>query len=109
MGFDHSKWDSGKGGFGREGTPGSKVNTKWHTSGIWLRQNFRLAAIPKTLRVTLHHDEDVQVYLNGKLILERKGHVSKYETHDISKEASDALQTGKNVIAIHCQQTSGGQ
>jgi hypothetical protein len=109
VGFDHSKWDLGKGGFGREGTPGSKVNTKWHTSDIWLRKNFRLAAIPKTLRVTLHHDEDVQVYLNGKLILERKGHVSKYETHDISKEASDAVQTGKNVIAIHCQQTSGGQ
>ena len=66
-GFDHSKWDLGKGGFGREGTPGSKVNTKWHTPNIWLRKNFRLAAIPKTLRIPLHHDEDVQVYLNGKL------------------------------------------
>ena len=109
VGFDHSKWDLGKGGFGREGTPGSKVNTKWHTPNIWLRKNFRLAAIPKTLRVTLHHDEDVQVYLNGKLILERSGHVSKYETHDVSKEAADVLQTGKNVIAVHCQQTSGGQ
>lgn len=109
VGFDHSKWDLGKGGFGREGTPGSKVNTKWHTSDIWLRKNFRLAAIPKTLRLSVHHDEDVQVYLNGKLILERKGHVSKYQTHDVSKEAADVLQTGKNVIAIHCQQTSGGQ
>jgi mono/diheme cytochrome c family protein len=109
VGFDHSKWDSGKGGFGRDGTPGSKVNTKWHTPDIWLRKDFRLAAIPKTLRVTLHHDEDVQVYLNGKLILERKGHVSKYETHDVSKEAGDAVQTGKNVIAVHCRQTSGGQ
>ena len=109
VGFDHSKWDSGKGGFGREGTPGSKVNTKWHTSDIWLRKNFRLAAIPKTLRITLHHDEDVQVYLNGKLILDRKGYVSKYGIHDVSKEASDVLQTGKNVIAVHCKQTTGGQ
>ncbi len=109
VGFDHSKWDSAKGGFGREGTPGSKVNTKWHTSDIWLRKNFRLAAIPKTLRISLHHDEDVQVYLNGKLILDRKGYVSKYGIHDVSKEASDVLQTGKNVIAVYCKQTSGGQ
>ena len=109
VGFGDSKWDSGKGGFGREGTPGSKVNTKWHTSDIWLRKDFRLAAIPKTLRIHLHHDEDARVYLNGKLILDRKGHVSEYATHDVSKEAGDALQTGKNVIAVHCRQTSGGQ
>ena len=109
VGFGDSKWDSGKGGFGKEGTPGSKVNTQWHTPDVWLRRDFRLAAIPKTLRLHLHHDEDVEVYLNGKLILERKGHVSKYETHDVSKAAGDVLQTGKNVIAVHCRQTTGGQ
>ena len=109
VGFDHSKWDSGKGGFGRDGTPGSKVNTKWHTPDIWLRKDFRLAAVPKSLRISLHHDEDCKVYLNGKLILERKGHVSNYQTHDVTKISNDAIQTGKNVIAVHCRQTTGGQ
>ena len=109
VGFDHSKWDSGKGGFGREGTPRSKVNTKWHTSDIWLRKDFRLAAIPKSLRISLHHDEDCEVYLNGKLIAERKGHVSSYQTIDVTKVSTDAIQTGKNIIAVHCSQTTGGQ
>ena len=76
---------------------------------IWLRTTFRLAAIPKTLRMTLHHDEDVEVYLNGKLVFQKAGHVSKYQTHDITRESADVLQTGKNVIAVHCKQTVGGQ
>ena len=108
--FDHSKWDSGKGGFGREGNPGSKVNTKWHTSDIWLRKNFRLVAIPKTLRISLHHDEDAQVYLNGKLILERKD--SCYPNTEFTmfpKKLPAFCKQAKNVIAVHCKQTSGGQ
>ena len=55
----------------------------------------RLAAIPNNLQLTLHHDEDVKVYLNGKLILEKGGHVSNYETHDATKAAADALQQAR--------------
>ena len=33
----------------------------------------------------------------------------KYQTHDISRESADVLQTGKNVMAVHCRQTVGGQ
>ena len=107
--YDDTKWDAGKGGFGTKGTPGSIVRTTWSGKEIWLRTGFRLAAIPNNLQLTLHHDEDVKVYLNGKLILEKGGHVSNYETHDVTKAAADVLQTGKNVIAVQCRQTSGGQ
>jgi hypothetical protein len=68
-----------------------------------------LATIPKTLRVKLKHDEDVEVYLNGKLVFQNTDLVSKYETHDISKVSADVLQTGKNVVAVHCKNTVGGQ
>ena len=102
-------WKSGYGGFGTKGTPGSHVRTVWKNKDLWLRTTFRLAAIPKTLRMTLHHDEDVEVYLNGKLVFQKSGYVSKYQTHDITRESADVLQTGKNVIAVHCRQTVGGQ
>ena len=85
------------------------VGTKWGTSDIWLRTTFRLAAIPKTLRMNLRHDEDVEVYLNGKLVFQNTGHISKYQTHDITRESAEVLQTGKNVVAVHCRQTVGGQ
>ena len=108
VGYDDKDWDRGMGGFGSAG-PKQKVGTKWGTSDIWMRSTFRLAAIPKTLRMTLQHDEDVEVYLNGKLVFQNTGHVSKYQTHDISSESADVLQTGKNVVAVHCRQTVGGQ
>jgi hypothetical protein len=109
VGYSDQDWKSGFGGFGTKGTPGSHVRTVWKGKDLWLRTTFRLAAIPKTLRMTLHHDEDVEVYLNGKLVFRKAGHVSKYQTHDITRESADVLQTGKNVIAIHCRQTVGGQ
>ena len=108
VGFNDNDWNTGKGGFGKVG-PKEKVGTEWVTSDIWLRTTFRLASIPKTLRVTLRHDEDVEVYLNGKLVFQNTGLFSKYETHDISQESADVLQTGKNVVAVHCSNTVGGQ
>ncbi|MFP6900747.1 MAG: DUF1549 domain-containing protein, partial [Opitutales bacterium] len=96
--YNDSKWESGKAGFGTKGTPGAIVRTEWRNPEIWLRTSFRLATIPSNLSLNVHHDEDVKIYLNGKLIKELPGPVGKYETHDVSKEADDVLQTGKNVI-----------
>jgi mono/diheme cytochrome c family protein len=107
--FDDAKWETGKAGFGSKGTPGEIVRTEWRTPEIWLRTSFRLGTVPNNLSLNVHHDEDATIYLNGKLIKKLSGHVGKYEAHDVSKEAADVLQTGKNVIAVHCRQTSGGQ
>jgi len=107
--FDDSRWSTGKAGFGARGTPGSNVRTEWGDSEIWLRTEFRLATLPKNLSLNIHHDDDVRVYLNGKRIKELSGYVLDYQTHDVTKEAADALQTGKNVLAVHCRQTGGGQ
>ena len=108
VGYNDKDWNIGMAGFGKVG-PKEKVGTKWETSDIWLRTTFRLETIPKTFRMTLKHDEDVQVYLNGKLVFQNTGLFSKYETHDISQESADVLQTGKNVMAVHCINTEGGQ
>ena len=108
VGYNDKDWNTGLGAFGKV-SPKEKVGTKWVTSDIWLRTTFRLATIPKTLRVTLRHDEDVEVYLNGTLVFQNTDLISKYETHDISLESADVLQTGKNVMAVHCSNTIGGQ
>jgi hypothetical protein len=107
--YDAGGWKEGPGGFGTEGTPGAVVRTEWKTADIWLR---REVTVPSSgdLYLSLHHDEDAEVYLNGVLAARVRGYVTGYEDVPIREEARKALKPGgKNVIAIHCHQTTGGQ
>ncbi|MCX5684167.1 MAG: glycoside hydrolase family 2, partial [Planctomycetota bacterium] len=104
--FDASSWKSGPAGFGA-GING--VRTPWTTSDIWLRQEFTLAEKPAAPLLRMFHDEDVEVYLNGVPACRESGFLTSYDTFDISPAAAATLKPGKNVIAVHCRQTSGGQ
>jgi hypothetical protein len=108
--FDASAWKSGKGGFGTEGTPSAIVGTVWSSSEIWLRKTFELSATKfKNLRLRMHHDEDVEVYINGVLACKAAGYTTAYQEFPISKDALATLKRGKNVMAVYCNQTTGGQ
>jgi hypothetical protein len=108
--FDASYWLEGPGGFGTKGTPGSVVRTEWKTIDIWLRREFALSEAKfNDLRLILHHDEDAEVYVNGVLAAKVLRYITDYDEFEVSPEAVKALKPGRNVIAIHCHQTSGGQ
>lgn len=114
-GADTGSWKQGPGGFGTPGTPGAgKLGTEWRGSDIWVRRSFDLPKLTdkqvSQLALNLHHDEDVEVYLNGTLILKKEGFVSEYTPIPLTEEARKALKPGaQNLIAIHCRQTRGGQ
>ncbi len=110
-GFDDSGWKEGPGGFGRKDTPGAVVGTEWTGSDIWLR---REVTVPKgeyhTLQLRIHHDEDAQVFVNGAKVADYKGYLTAYEIRPMNEKARSAVKPGaKNVIAVHCRQTRGGQ
>jgi len=108
--FDDSSWKVGKGGFGTAGTPGAVVGTQWETADIWLRRTIELPAkLPAELHLRLHHDEDAEVYINGIRAAAETGFVSDYYQAAISPKALASLKPGKNALAVHCKQTSGGQ
>ncbi|MGC8742254.1 MAG: sugar-binding domain-containing protein [Verrucomicrobiia bacterium] len=108
--YDDSKWQIGQGGFGTKGTPGAVVRTIWNTSDIWLRKEFILDEIDiNDLYLVIHHDEDVEVYINGVIAARLKGHTVRYIDEDMTDESKKALRKGKNIIAVHCHQTAGGQ
>jgi len=109
--FDDSAWSEGRGGFGTEGTPGAVIGTEWDTSDIWLRRTVTLGEIPTNgdLGLTVHHDEDAEVYVNGTLVSTLKGYVGGYRSVPLSPKALKAFKSGANSIAVHCHQTRGGQ
>jgi hypothetical protein len=108
-GFDDSGWKTGPGGFGTEGTPGSVVRTEWRGADIWIRREFEIKEAPAAPLLMMHHDEDAEVYINGVLAAKASGFVGNYEEFELTKVAKAALKPGKNTIAVHCHQTTGGQ
>jgi len=108
--FKDDGWKEGKGGFGTKGTPGAVVRTEWKTDDIWLRREFTLPEGKYTdLQLNLHHDDDVEVFINGVLAVKLKGWKVDYEPTPIMVDAQAALKPGKNVFAVHCHQFKGGQ
>jgi hypothetical protein len=112
--FNDSLWKSGLAGFGTRGTPGGNIKTIWNTNNIWLRQEFTLgdlsAAEKDKLVLYIHHDEDCEVYINGVKAAAISGYSSSYTVVPINAEGKAAIKAnGKNIIAIHCKQTQGGQ
>jgi hypothetical protein len=109
-GFDAQSWQKGPGGFGTHGTPGAVVRTVWNSADIWLRRDITLPEGPYTnLFLQLHHDDDVEVYLNGILAAKLSGWTTSYKDVPISDEARKTLKAGTNVLAVHCHQNGGGQ
>lgn len=108
--FKTQDWTKGKGGFGTPDTPGTVVRTRWDSPDIWMRGEWNLKQKPNTqCYLSIHHDEDAEIYINGVLAAKVNGYTTDYVLVPISTEAQNALVQGKNVIAIHCHQTGGGQ
>ena len=107
--FDVSSWKEGRAGFGAAGTPGSIIGTEWRTPDIWLRRDFTVTAKPRELKLLMHHDEDAEVYINGVLATKTTRFIGDYQEFDVSADAANSLREGRNVIAVHCHQATGGQ
>jgi hypothetical protein len=109
-GFDDSSWQKGPGGFGTKGTPGTVVRTEWKGSDIWIRRTFELPDKKSgRTHLSIHHDEDAEVYINGRLANKLEGYTTSYIQIELDEKALQALKVGSNCIAVHCHQTGGGQ
>jgi hypothetical protein len=108
--FNDSDWQQGEGGFGTEGTPGAAVHTKWNTPDIWIRRDFELppGKYDET-NLLVHHDEDAEIFINGQLATKLSNYSVEYGDEAIRSRALNALHPGKNTIAVHCHNASGGQ
>ncbi|MCB1128968.1 MAG: glycoside hydrolase family 2, partial [Verrucomicrobiae bacterium] len=76
-----------------------------------LRREFELPEVfsKESLHFLIHHDEDATIYVNGEPVAEYQGYTTSYEPLPATKRLAEVLRPGRNVVAVHCHQTGGGQ
>jgi len=107
--FNDSGWKTGPGGFG-QGAPNTVPATPWETQNLWVRRAFhlqQLSALKPALSV--YHDEDAVVYLNGVEGARLSDFTTDYVAVPLSEASRQALLPGRNVLAAEVRQTRGGQ
>jgi len=109
--FDDSEWSVGDAGFGAGRVASASMRTPWESQEIWLRRQFELDDDLPTgrLHLRIHHDEDVEVWLNGEQLVAREGLTNGYVDLPLAANTRQLVRRGSNVIAVRCRQTEGGQ
>jgi hypothetical protein len=111
-GFDDAGWAEDPAGFGTPDVRGSVVRTPWQTPTIWLRTTFELdldVDALDDLRLRVHHDEDVDVFLNGQPIVMLPYSTFAYVDVRRDERLRAALRPGSNVLAARARHTWGGR
>lgn len=109
-GFDDSKWQRAKGAFGSDGL--SFVRTRWsdENSDLYVRREINLSE--KDLRgdlfITYSHDDVFSLYINGEKVTETGETWREGVRLELTPELKKLLHPGKNIIAAHCHNTTGG-
>ncbi|GAA4303641.1 hypothetical protein GCM10023143_07320 [Compostibacter hankyongensis] len=104
-GFNDRGWKAGIAPFGDN----RRAKTAWKSKDIWMRRTFKggKADLHKLL-LKINHDDNVEVYLNGRQVYTKTGWLNKYGYFAIDGNPGELLRRGTNVLAIHCANTAGG-
>ncbi|MGM9477796.1 glutaminase domain-containing protein [Pedobacter sp. GSP4] len=103
-----SNWKTGAAPIGDDA---KNVKTLWKSHDIWVRRTFNVAnpTSINELFLKINHDDNIEVYLNGKKIYTKEGWTNNFQYIALSKSDKSALKAGNNVIAIHLINTAGGR
>ena len=102
--FNDAAWKTGKAPFGNNKTI---AKTIWQSRHIWVRRTFTLEQLDfDNLFLKLQHDDNAEVYLNGRKVLS-VGWLGKYRYFPLDEAALKLLRQGKNILAIHVEDTGG--
>src|ERR1044072_5345058 len=95
--FNDAGWKSGQAPIGDNE---STAKTSWRSNNIWVRRSFNIANLAgiNELFLKLNHDDNIEVFLNGKKVYNKVGWTNSYQYQPLDKAD---LKTGENIIAIH--------
>lgn len=100
--------DGWKSGTAPIGDDEKQVKTLWKSDAIWVRRTFQVDDPQRIneLFLKLNHDDNVEVFLNGKKIYQKTGWTNSFEYLPIDK---NDLNAGENQLAIYLRNTAGGR
>ncbi|MFT3902887.1 MAG: DUF4965 domain-containing protein [Niabella sp.] len=105
--FNDRDWKTGEAPFSDDK---SIAKTFWGTDNLWARRTFNVGRIgTDELYLKINHDDNIDIYLNGKLIYQKIGWVNRMTYLKLDRELRANLKTGKNVLAVHLRNTAGGR
>ncbi len=104
-GFNDSSWKKGPSKFG--GTKTISAKTKWSKEDIWMRRVVTLEDVLLDPVLKISHDDNYEVYVNGKLLYKEAGVSMPYKYIKLEKHLGKLFKKGKNIIAVHCHDTGG--
>jgi hypothetical protein len=101
--YNDKGWKKDQAPFGDD----QNAKTLWKTDEIFYRRNFNLEQVSTHRKyLKINHDDNIEVYLNGKNIYKKEGWVHEYIYIPIPE---GILKKGNNTLAIHCKNTAGGR
>lgn len=108
--FDDSAWRREKAAFGSQGEY-PRVNTPWggNNTDIYVRRTVELGDVDvnNDIYLVYSHDDDYEIYLNGEKLTGGGGWGLGFK-HKLTPEQKKLLKPGKNVLAAHVHNGSGG-
>ena len=109
--FDDSSWKNGKAAFGSRDMP--RISTDWRNvnSDIYIRRTIDISnpeTIAEDLYLIYSHDDVFELYLNGEQLVSTGETWRNDIVMKLSGDIKKKLRKGKNVIAAHCHNTTGG-
>ncbi|MGY4386109.1 hypothetical protein ACVWYN_003159 [Pedobacter sp. UYP24] len=106
--YSAGDWETGSAPIGDDA---KTVKTSWKSHDIWVRRTFDVAnpSAINELFLKINHDDNIDLYLNGKKIYSKTGWTNSFQYISLSNSDKSAVKAGKNVIAIHLINTAGGR
>jgi len=105
--FDDRNWRTGKAPFGTRDIRG--VRTHWQTDDIWVRRTFELTeTVTEDVYLQYSHDDIFEIYLNGEKLVATDYSWKNDVLYKLTDTQKTTLVKGKNVLAAHCHNTTGG-
>jgi len=110
LNFDDSSWKKGKAAFGSTDMP--RIGTEWsgNNTDMYVRREFNLDEVnlSDVYHIIYSHDDVFELYLNGEKVVQTGEIWRENVDQRLSDLLKKKLRRGRNVIAAHCHNTTGG-